>query len=68
MRATTIASRGAFETDEVRVQYRYEGWFTWHYSAEVYSLERENDWTFFGCNEEMLGTPRAFGIEVTYRN
>ncbi len=26
------------------------------------------DLSFFGFNEEMLGTPRAFGIEVTYRN
>ena len=26
------------------------------------------DLSFFGFNEEMIGTPQAFGIEVTYRN
>ncbi len=25
------------------------------------------DLSFFGFNEEMLGTPRSFGLEVTYR-
>ena len=25
------------------------------------------DLSFFGFNEEMIGTPRAFGLEVTYR-